>query len=62
MESDPRYNMLRNISEEVKGKDLEEGKSVEELLNGLGVVEEHHEHHRFEESGNAVLRQNDYLS
>ena len=35
---------------------------MEELLNGLAVVEEHHEHHDYSDSGNAVLMKNDYSS
>jgi hypothetical protein len=35
---------------------------VEELLNGLAIVEEHHEHNDYSDSGNAVFVKNDCSS
>jgi hypothetical protein len=57
-----KEQLLEDRSEYQVGYDQDqlEGKSVEELLNGLGIVEEHHEYKQYEESGNAVLRKNDY--
>jgi hypothetical protein len=59
-----RQQLLEDKTEYQVGYDQDqiEGKSVEELLNGLGIVEEHHEHHQYEDSGNAVLMKNDYSS
>lgn len=59
-----KAQLLEDRSEYQVGYDQDqiEGKSVEELLNGLGIVEEHHEHHQYEDSGNAVLMKNDYSS